>query len=88
MRGNLTASIVSNLADEGSEEFVREKELASKLGVSVSFIRKWERLGKIPSYRLFGKVKLYRWPEVKRLVLSMDTESPHRFLGVPVGPIE
>lgn len=75
-------------ADEDEDIFIREKELAARLGVSASYIRKWERMGQIPSYRLFGKVKVYHWPEVKRLALSMDKESPHRFVGIPVGRIE
>ena len=88
MQTTIAASVASSRGDDAPEEFVREKELAARLGVSVSFIRKWERLGKLPSYRLFGKVKLYRWSEVERLILSMNTGSPHLFLGVPVGRIE
>lgn len=87
MQANQLSAVSRHRNDEGPEEFLREKELADRLKVSVGFIRKWERLGKIPSYRLFGRVKIYRWSEVEKLVLSMDKESPHQFLGVPVGRI-
>ena len=51
-------------APHSDDEFVTVAELARRLCVSVDWVYERAKSGELPSYKLPGGRRLFRWPEV------------------------
>lgn len=70
-------------ANENSENFVTASVAASKLGVSIDTIRRWNKLGLIKATRDKNNRRLFSLSEIERLQRKMngDGASQYRVLG-------
>lgn len=61
------------IKDRGS--LLLERDIAERLKVSVSSVRKWRRTGKGPNFLRFGKVVRYDARDVQRWLVDKRQES-------------